>query len=237
MKTLSHALNRVLLLFSHNNIADRERLAGVLSYAATRSDWDIRILDRSSATYASDYLQTTKEWQPDAIICVATGDYRKVLPVWSSPQVFKIKLEPPEDDDDSDADVAVRIDAQALAMAVVDHFTERQYHHFAYYGTKAPEEAAYSSLGEHHFKSVLRKRRIDCSCFAEATGASLSERLEQATVWLNALPKPCAIWAYSDVLAHHLIDACRSADVWNFSLATSGDDQKGGAQSVPRQVK
>ena len=52
--------------------------------------------------------------------------------------------------------------------------------------------------------------------------------------------QPVIIRADKDVRYETLvgvIDACRSADVWNFSLATSGDDQKGGAQSVPRQVK
>ena len=52
--------------------------------------------------------------------------------------------------------------------------------------------------------------------------------------------QPVIIRADKDVRYETLvgvIDACRAADVWNFSLATSGDDQKGGAQSVPRQVK
>ena len=52
--------------------------------------------------------------------------------------------------------------------------------------------------------------------------------------------QPVIIRADKDVRYETLvgvIDACRAADVWNFSLATSGDVQKGGAESVPRQAK
>ena len=203
----------VCTVFHHNNRADRERLSGVLRYAATRPDWEVRMIDRSSPDTARDWAHVTDGWPVDGLVFTALGDYRRDIPLFAKPRIFKAKIDALEDDPNDDADVSVRIDADQFAEVTAELLYRRGFRTFGFYGTSARVECDYADMAARHFRTQARRLKVPCEVFHEPATDSLSAALHATAAWIRTLPKPCGILAYSDDLARNLIDACRLAKI------------------------
>jgi len=207
------AVLRICLLFKHNNRSDRERLSGVCRFAATRPDWDIRTLDRSSPQFAAEAAKMSRGWTPDGVIYTADAAASKALRRIGIRQICRAAMDPPDTTSAADADVDVRANARAILSEVATFLRRRGFASFGFYGTEAPDERDYSNLCERHFIAALRKRSLPVSVFREPFAATWSRRIQAAADWMASLNKPCAVLAYSDELARNLLDASRAARI------------------------
>lgn len=204
---------RVCLLFKHNNRSDRDRLSGVYRFAVSRSNWEVRVLDRSSPTFKDEAAKMRKGWKADGVIYTADNDYRSALHSIGAIRAYKAEMDPPDTVDDRDVDVSVRADAKAIMADILSLLTRRGYRDFGFYGTEASDERDYSEMCERHFRSAVAAIRLASTAFREPAVDSWSKRISAAARWIADLPKPCAVLAYTDDLARNLLDACRTARV------------------------
>lgn len=205
------SVKRICLLFKNNNRSDRDRLSGIYRFAASRADWEVRALDRSSSSFASEATRVRQGWKPDGVIYTADNDYLSALRLIGALQAVRAEMDPPDSAGDDGADISVRANAKAIMSDIVSLLTRRGYRNFAFYGTEDPSESAYSEMCERHFLLALRKNKDKVGVFRESAGDTWSLRIQNAARWVEELPKPCAVLAYTDELARNLLDACREA--------------------------
>lgn len=202
---------RICLIFTQSNRADRARLSGVLRFAVSQSNWDIRMLDRSSSTFSADAISLTHSWMPDGIIYTADSGSDEALSLVATRAAVVVALDPPENISTKHASIVVMASPDEIAGRVSDLLLRRGFSNFGYYGTEIPDERDYSLVTERHFLQTLKRQKHVCAIYREESGVSWSERLASAAEWVKDLPKPCGVLAYSDDLARNLLDACRLA--------------------------
>ena len=106
----------------------------------------------------------------------------------------------------------VDADHQAVGRMAAEHFLERGYRHFGFFGSPW---AHYSKLREASFRQRLAEAGYTVSaCYVEylLRAAALIEWKHAAgrvRRWLEELPKPVAILAANDIPARELADTCR----------------------------
>ena len=106
----------------------------------------------------------------------------------------------------------VDADHQAVGRMAAEHFLERGYRHFGFFGS---QWAHYSKLREASFRLRLAEAGYTVSaCYVEylLRAAALIEWKHAAgrvRRWLDGLPKPVAILAANDIPARELADTCR----------------------------
>lgn len=197
----------VLLMFSRNNKADRDRLSGSLRFASEREDWEVRILDCSSPDTLKEYRELARDWRINAAIYSERGRLPKVLRGQieeSSCLAAEIDAWPAGDR----ADVSVRLDAAAVTEAAYRILSRRGFSNLAYFGTSAWDERDYSAQWERLFGS-LAAGAASFSVFRMREASGWAGSLKRASEWVKNLPKPCGIMSYSDELSRDLLDACR----------------------------
>lgn len=209
----THQNKHILLAFAYNNRPDRERLSGILRFTTLRPKWEIRILDRSSSSVNHDAKLLTSTWRIDAVICTADSNYLNVLGLSGNRSPIFVAMDPPEGSEPQNANVIVKGRTSDITERVAALMLQRGYKNFAFYGTRTPEEIAYSNACERHFLHSLKRQNRQCLVFSPSHVSSWSERLKATSAWLQSLPKPCAVLAYSDELAKGLLDACRIAHI------------------------
>jgi LacI family transcriptional regulator len=106
-------------------------------------------------------------------------------------------------------------DNAAMGREAAWHFLERGFKHFTWFSDKNNDVAQDRLKG---FQDELRARGFGCGklivseAFRKPTPAwaHLQQWIQQN---IRKMPKPCAIYAYNDVLAVDLVDACLAGDI------------------------
>ena len=216
MTDKKHSLLQVLLLFSQNNKPDRDRLAGFLHYKASRLEpWDIRTVDGSSPTLYDDCRHACAGWPADAIIFSDYALLQSLQHRFSNLRRAKYRI-------GIDAHLTRRrvpgthlisLDNGLLVDSALDLFTRRGYRNFAFFGADHPGESIYSRDVERVFRSRVNARQISPISFRLGLRKGLSATLTDISRWVQTLPKPCGILAYSDDIAQHLLISCQLSNI------------------------
>lgn len=203
--------HRVILMFSRNNKADRDRLSGTLRYASAREDWDVHILDCSSPETLREASELTASWRTDAVIYSERHRLPDVLRERirsAACLAAEIDAQPAE----GHAAVSVQLNGSDVTDAAYHLLRRRGFAHLAYFGTHAPDERAYSADWEQRFARLAADAE-SFHVFRMRQNLSWAQSLQQAGEWVRALPKPCGVMSYSDELSRDLLDACRLTHV------------------------
>ena len=210
MSRKSRRTYRVLLSFSHNNKADRNRLSGALRFAALRPDWDVRILDAASSTFSSDCRRTLSNWPVDGFISSEPSHLRNLFPPDQAESIRTAVLDNRTEDG---ADISIRLNTRELVDSAIALLRRRGFDAIAFLGTSDPLERAWSADVETTFRKAMGRGIPPDRIFRIAARNPISDELVAVADWVSRLPKPCGIFAYSDDLARILLDACRLAKV------------------------
>lgn len=198
---------KVALLIGSSRRYRRDLLCGIAAYARTHGPWSFFHQERALGDAAPVWL---KDWQGDGII--AQIENRKLirqiqqtgLPTVDLFGLHKIEGIP-----------SVIMDSQAEIQMVADHFIERGFEHFAFYGLPGVH---YSDRFGTHFEQYLARAGYDVSIYGRrqtpraVTAVSVETRglmhEDALATWIESLPKPLAIVACNDVCAQQVLTAC-----------------------------
>lgn len=197
----THA-RRIALMLGQDVAFCRGVIRGVRAYAIGRPDWVFH-----NGPPEPETIRLCRRWKPDGIIAhLATRPIaRQVLrigkPVVDVACVLRDARVP-----------VVDVDHAAVGKQAAEHFLERGFRHFGFYGSR---RARYCRLREASFRARVAEAGCTVSsCYAEflsglprpSSWGSMDQRVRQ---WLEDLPKPVAIFASNDTPARHLADICR----------------------------
>jgi LacI family transcriptional regulator len=182
-------------------------LLGVSKFVHDHSDWVLHLVQSDSPVLEEDL----RSWMPDGIISgivdLPSGmrEFHYKLP-WVS-----VLAQP-----DEESVPFVTIDEDAVGRMAADYFINRRFNHFAYLGN---EEHEFSKQRADAFEFALKEKGLDCHTLLYPTkvyGIDKRKRTSidrQKALWLNALPKPVALFACDDWEAFQFIQFCRQQGV------------------------
>ena len=198
----SSLVPRVAVLVDTSTTWGRSILAGVISYTRTHGRWQIFVEARGM----EEHLKLPSGWSGDGVIArIATSQMARELRSKQFPvvNVSGITL--------SGVDFPrVTTNLEASAQLAVDHFLERGFRHFAYFGL---EGLGYVTLHKDAFVRAAHAGGGDVSLFTvkPQTGAEPDWRLDLKKVgeWLKRLPKPVAVVCWNASSSREIIFACQ----------------------------
>ncbi len=193
----------------------REITRGILRYAATHSDVEVRLFGPGTA---SERVSDFCGWHPDGLIIGAdhgkilvdplkTGFRAAVLANAEVPKSWKIPC------------ASVLPDNTAVAEGAAKHFAERRLKHLAFVGERESGrngvEWSWSAERDAAFREFAKRMGCTYASFGSVRPAPNGGTRERRTLakWVAALPKPCGILAARDLVAVNILDACREAGV------------------------
>ena len=105
----------------------------------------------------------------------------------------------------------VNTDDRQRAVMAFQHFRERHFEHFAYYG---PPSQRYSDLRGENFREVVQHAGYPCLMFQMQTNRRGWNSVKHQTLqWLQQTPRPLAVFAADPHPAMLLTEICHSADI------------------------
>jgi len=192
---------RIALLMGQDISFCRDVIRGIREYAVGRRDWVLQ-----DGPPETSVIQAFRRWKPHGIIAqLLTSDLAR--------QVLRLR-KPVIDTSCTIPGLTVPIvdvDHKAVGRLGAEHFLERGYRHFGFFGS---EWAHYSRLREASFRLRLAEAGYTLSsCYAEyllrlPALAGWKESTRRVQHWLRTLPKPVGILASNDIPARDLADAC-----------------------------
>ncbi|MBQ7666556.1 MAG: substrate-binding domain-containing protein [Kiritimatiellae bacterium] len=222
---------RPLRILAHMDEAlrvSREATRGILRYAATHPDVEVRLFGPGTA--ARSFL-SFRDWRPDGLIAglpplrgkqrerfgklagefladaAGMGCRAAVLSASSAPPKCPLRV------------ACVSPDNVAVARCAAEHFAAKGVRHFAYVGDyengRKAGERSWSAERDAAFRACAERAGCTYSTFGEALAAPDAGARQRKSLakWVAALPKPCGILAARDLLASNILLACRDAGV------------------------
>lgn len=188
--------------------AGRDRFSGILRYFAEHSECDAVLVD------ASPGCDENANGVLDALMCYHLHEFEPGIRrrLARLPAVYIDGLPPIRPANNIDQ---VRIDNNIIGVAAADLLVRRGYRNFAYIGQNAAErlDKWHSSKRYEAFSGRLAESAMSCCARHDLGNGSIYDEVESLSRFVAALPKPCGIFAYCDIVAQHVYDACRMAKV------------------------
>ncbi|HEV7298152.1 MAG TPA: substrate-binding domain-containing protein [Tepidisphaeraceae bacterium] len=205
---------KVAVLVDSSTGWGRRLIQGILQYARQHGEWKIWVEPRGQ----HEHLRPPPGWVGHGVIArVSTKSMADELAAMRLPIVNVSGLKLP-----SVTFPTVTTDPDASTRLAADHFLDRGFQHFAYYGTPRfpAARAHYQSYAD-----VLAQHGKSCAFYTPSAGiAGFEAHQADLARWLTTLPKPCAVLCWG-LRGLALLDACASAklDVPGDVAVLSGD--------------
>lgn len=107
------------------------------------------------------------------------------------------------------------VDEAMCGQLAAQHFLERAFKNFGYCGSD--RRPGYRDLVRESFAAALKVAGYDCSSYraehTEQDEPPWQEQLTGLVRWLESLPKPAAVLAWSDVRGRQITEACQYAGI------------------------
>ena len=196
--------------FNRKSKASREQVAGIFRFAGEHPDWELHLFARPDTP--AEMRRMTRSFTPDGIItghpAVVDAFNRRlgrhmpcVLIDYAVPRSAAF-------------DALVLCDDHEIGERAAAMFLKRGYRSFAFAGItgeSGDSEAVNSRNRENGFCRTLRNAGFGCAVYRERLEPNSLHYRDASGLgaWLEALPKPCALLAHSDLLAQSVLTVCR----------------------------
>lgn len=174
----------------------RDKLSGILRYAASKPSWNVLILD--------GVLRPPQ--RPDAMIVLISGALKTLepdMPVVTIDQFCTASRERPN----------VFVDNHRIGKTAAELFIRRGYTNLAAVRHAVGGDAIHSDQRISAFAATAAKSGLPVFAYRPISETE-SRFLCGSDVflrWLRDLPKPCGIFCFHDSQAHDVLDGCRRA--------------------------
>lgn len=203
---------RVAVLIESSRAYGRGLLLGVAKYVHERGHWQVYSHERELQSTLPRWFD---RWDGQGVIARIEGAaMAKTIRRLRVPVVDLRRI-------GTDADLpALHTDEHAVVRLVLEHFLERGFHHFAFWGFAG---ADYSERRQAILKAQLAESKMPLHVYSPTPRArkswtieyeQLEPELEQNGVrWLRKLPKPVAVLACNDIAGQQVLEVCRLAEL------------------------
>jgi LacI family transcriptional regulator len=192
---------KVALLIETSSFYSRELLHGIRGFMREHGAWSIDLPDPAGGGIVPAWL---KHWKGDGVIA-------RILTREVAAAVVRLKVPAI---DISAARLVPRLpwvesDNDAVARLAFEHFSERGFTNFAFYGE---ERYSWSRWRREGFVRRVSEAGYQCAVFERPqSSATPKAATDTAAVekWVRALPKPAAVLASYDYRGFELLEICR----------------------------
>ncbi len=204
---------KIALFLSLNFKAHRDCLSGILDYVRTHKPWHLHLME---GRRGGQGLIQIARWGCNGIIGSALHD--DVVRLIRRAQVPSVVLMPPPalraPSHPLAACSCLTYDSETIGRRAAEYFLKGAYQNFAY--VREPLNLFWSKVRGEGFAARLRQAGFACHVYETgSTQAKHDWAVEQPrlTAWLQALPKPVAVFASMDERGRQVIDACLEAGI------------------------
>lgn len=202
---MSTELKRVAILIETSTTWGAELVAGIAEYARQHGKWSMFVEPRGRY----ERLRLPRDWRGDGIIARVThpllGEDLKAsrLPAVNVSWIRLRDLAIPQ----------VTADEVAVGKLAAQHFLDRGYRNFAYFGPDARH--GYEDRLGPTFSAAISQAGGACHVY-QARRSSGNRRgwlaeISDLIPWLRSIPKPAALLTWNDIRARQVTEACRES--------------------------
>lgn len=194
----------VYVVISRSTSFAREWIRGVFSFTRTKPRWTVRIIQPEEMNSGRRTLDFEKGRVDGVISCFVPPDFvrsqlKKADAVKAPVVAFPFGKR--------SGFAGIDFDADGISKAIFRLALSRRCVSVGYVGAMREEEAPASTRIAKACAARLRAERFAFSEFSNKGGKGLSD----LQVWLEALPKPCCVLAFSDLIAMDVTNITRAA--------------------------
>lgn len=198
---------RVAIVFDTTCKPANDRLAGALDFIAGKTDWS-PILLQVDLFSSAQLIRFWSRIKPEAAIFQCSG---RVKPFLSHFPIPTVSFESSLSEYNFKADIRVKVDDKAIAATAADYFLKRGFKCAAYVCAIEKGEKNRSRIRAQSFKAAFARHGNIVRVLDITNGhARFGERIDR---FLTGLPKPCAVFAYSDREAREVVNHCNALGV------------------------
>ena len=204
---MSKRIYKVVVVADFSIAAGRNFFSGVLSFARTRSDWNVRVI-QSAAEFSAQTFAKLERDGADGIITTEMGDARvQALMDASRIPLVVVGSHRTKLPSRQEALSYLTVDEVAIGRAAAEHLLGLgAFRSYAYVHYTEEIYLHVSTTRKRGFKVRLAKEGIRIRTFDDTTG-----NRQRLIEWIKSLPKPAAILAGSDARAADVLQACAKA--------------------------
>lgn len=205
------SIPNVALLFETNEQAHRDILSGVLRYERAHGPWSLHVAEGRAGEQRVSAL--TACGGAGVIGVIQNRAYAEAVLAAGVPAVLIDPIDasalPPGL---LERHSVLASDQEAIGRTAAEYFLERRFRHFAYVG--AVHGINWSEARGRAFAAHVARAGFRCRTYGPLTARERRDwGVERAKLgaWLEALPKPVALFAAMDVRGRQVLDACLTA--------------------------
>ena len=189
--------------------AGRDRISGIMRYAATHDDWEVRILSVGtphtiSANETLDYRRLDGLLGNSRMISRIAETLPRTIPI--------VLLDSSRDTPQNGKAISrVFVDNAAIGAAAAEIFLKGGLRNLAFVGMQSQFEHQIQNERLAAFRQAACSTGASCDAFLPKPSINEKDDIAELAAWLAHLPHPCGVMAYSDNRAQTVLDACRMA--------------------------
>ena len=210
MKDSPQDWRRVALFVSRITQMSREFFGGIMDYAAQHPQWFVRVFE-VGADDESPMIDFGVFGYPDAaIVCDVPARYVRL--VLNRIGLGDIPIVGFMEKNQVDCDIGGDYDCDLIAHETIKLFRRCGCAHIGYFGTHNSREIRISRAFWRNFSRLAEKDGMPVSTLRREVYDRFfvkSREVSKIAAWIRAMPKPCGIVAYDDVLAASILNICR----------------------------
>lgn len=197
---------KVAVSLSSTYITHRQILSGILKFIKLNSPWDGAFITGRADEPSVETVLTEKT--QGLITDELTPEIKELVDRFGIATVTVLL-------DDNSPNIVGKLigDSVTAGRIAAEHFMKSGFKHFAYVEDLA---RTYWSIPRYKgFRDTLSAAGFECSFYRslKSTAERPKDDRSRLARWLEALPKPCAIFAANDVRARHVLEACRMKNI------------------------
>ena len=175
-----------------------EIVRGIYRYAGSHAAFDPWLI----SFHTEEDVRVALTGKPDGVIAmIRSAQTAAKLRAWGGPVVDTAY------DIDNIPFAQIGFDTRLIGQFAAEHLMQLKGRTYAYVGDSTPagrfvRQSFVTRLREAGFDAVLAPPGFDRPYVEDAKSAAAAAK------WLSALPKPAAVFAFHDALAHRLADVC-----------------------------
>ena len=216
--TIFAIMPKVLLLCDYNREPERRLLRGVVKYANECGGWEFIPVNpalRESQDKAMDIIASARQYKVDAIV----GNWPGILPEKARELKIPVVLRKFSNSPHDFPLLSGR--NKEIGEIAAEYFIERHYDSYAFFGLESADWAKERMEG---FRNKVKSH----GNFSQLLLNNINDYDSEAERWLQALPKPLALFACNDLCAQYITEICRIAHIripTDIALMGADDDE------------
>ena len=199
-----HKPYHIVAYVSRISKSGRDRFSGIMRYAASRDDWNVRVA--GECDYATSNNDSEQDAPPDGII--GQTALMRSFPPQQRKGLSIVAFDCIDSNTGFRIDADMFIDDGAIGRAAAGIFLKAGLRNLAFVGVRQKPEAFHQTIRCQTLRECAKDAGATFNAFLPNIEINTAQDLDELAAWLASLPTPCGVMAYNDSRAQTVFDAC-----------------------------